>query len=157
MSIRTLAVIATLAVAFLSCSSDPRCIPPGSRANDPYHSQHSHLFRSSCEHVVLSLGPFCVRRLAGAILAGPQPNNRWGASGSEPTDPWLELIGPLPEASHRVYQLSDQGAFDFGPLPAGQYLLKASACGWQSAYFFVVVSPSAPARARIQVELPLGV
>ena len=146
-----------MSVLLPSCSHRAACAqqdrPPFAFASSPYDA----LFRADCDHIVLSVGPFCVRRPSGFVLAGPQPDNRWPDAPAGPTGPWIELIGPLPSDTHRKQALSSDGRFDFGPLAAGRYLAKASACGWQSAYFLLTVSPEAPAAAVVVVELPLGV
>jgi hypothetical protein len=139
------------AIPIIGCSSAPPCDPrpPGS-----FEPLVNPLQRRSYEYVTVALAPVCVRRLAGAILAGPEGNS-WQDEPNE-FDPRVEVYGPLPSVEVRQQSLRGEGRFDFGVVPAGQYVLKASACGWETAFIVVVVSRAAPAHAAVWARLDLG-
>ncbi len=146
-------LVLTLAVG-TGCSTAPPC--PSPALLTPAVTAPDILFRGSCDYQIFEADPVCVTRVAGVVLAGPQPNNAWADAPVSAMGPWVEVVGPLPELKHYSRELAGIGAFDFGALPEGLYRLKASACGWQSAYAYVVVSRSAPRGVTVRIELPLG-
>ena len=62
--------VSLLAVTLSACSTAFPCKQPPSHAREFFSARNR-----QCEHVLVELPPVCIRRLTGAILAGPEGNS----------------------------------------------------------------------------------
>jgi hypothetical protein len=78
-----------------------------------------------------------VRHLRGALV------NAWPGK-PPPGSVKLRAFSLESEAAEFVIEVSSDGLFDFGPMPAGVYRLEVCEPGWNSVTMVVVIAPGAP-------------
>jgi len=103
------------------------------------------------EHIVNELKhPVQVRQAKGTVrsAAGAWP---------EGVQVQVELVGLVQGLGRRSATADIHGNFSIPEVKPGEYCFRAMAIGWQSVLGRLIVSPSAPQAAVIELTLELGV